>query len=114
MALDADREDAITAAIQEKDKSSYHNLYILGEKENIIYIDCNNRDWIFPLVVKCQENVSGAVRTAMLKWDNLIRGEYGQKLMNDIHNVYGKDNTLLNNINRDYDKYCKVYLVSAD
>lgn len=96
------KEDGIKAAMQERDKNSPNNLYILGKKENIIYIDCNDRDWVFPLVVKCQEKDSEAVRAVMLKWDNLIREEYGQELSDDIPNVYGKDNTLLNSINRYY------------
>lgn len=95
-------------AMQERDKSSPNNLYMLGEKENIICIDCNDRDWIFPLIVICQEKDAGAIKAVMLKWDNLIREEYGQELTDDIHNVYGKDNTLLNSINEYYGKIIYV------
>lgn len=38
----------------------------------------------------------------MLKWDNFIREEYGQELTVDIQNVYGKDFTLLRNIEKYY------------
>ena len=97
-------EKDIAVAMQERDKNSPNNLYILRENENVICIDCNDKDWIFPLVVKCQEIDADAVKATMLKWDNLIREEYGQELTDDIHNVYGKKNTLLNSIAEYYGK----------
>ena len=38
---------------QERDKKSPNNLYILRENENVICVDFNDKDWFFPLVVKC-------------------------------------------------------------
>lgn len=103
MKLDVE-EKYIVAAMQERDKNSPNNIYILRKDENIICIDCNDKDWIFPLVVTCQEIDADAVKKTMLKWDNLIREEYGQELTDDIHNVYGRKNNLLNNIERYYGK----------
>lgn len=98
------KENDIAVAMQEIDKNSARNLYILRENENTICIDCNDKDWIFPLVVKCQEENADEVKAVMLKWDNLIRKEYGQELTEDIPNVYGKKNTLLNSIEEYYRK----------
>ena len=103
MKLDVKEKD-MAVALQERDKNSPNNLYILRKDENAICIDCNDKDWIFPLVVKCQEIDADAVKATMLKWDNLIREEYDQELTDDIHNVYGKKNTLLNSIERYYGK----------
>ena len=97
MKLDFKERD-ITVAMQERDIYSLNNLLILKNDVSTICIDCNDKDWIFPLVVKCQEEDADAVKTIMLKWDNLIREEYGQELVNDIYNVYGKKDTLLNSI----------------
>ena len=38
----------------------------------------------------------------MLRWDHFIREEYAQELTEDIINVYGKENTLLHNIEEVY------------
>ncbi len=106
MKLDVDEND-IAVAMQERDKTSPNNLYILGEKENVICIDCNDRDWIFPLVVKCQEKDAEEIKAIMLKWDNLIREEYGQRLTDSIYNVFGKKKTLLNSMEKYYGKMMK-------
>lgn len=103
MKVDVNEKD-IAIAMQERDKNSPNNLYILRENENVICVDCNDKDWIFPLVVKCQEKDAVAMKAVMLKWDNLIREEYGQELTDDICNVYGKKNTVLNSIEEYYRK----------
>jgi len=94
----------IVVAMQERDKNSPNNLYVLKGNNNTICIDCNDRDWIFPLVVKCQEDDADVIKAVMLKWDNLIREEYGQEPTEDIYNVYGNKNTLLNSIEEYYGK----------
>lgn len=68
----------------------------------MICIDCNDNDWIYPLVVQCHEAEADVIKKIMLKWDNFIREEYGQELTVDIQNVYGKDFTLLRNIEKYY------------
>lgn len=70
MKADVNEKD-IAIAMQERDKNSPNNLYILRENENVIYVDCNDKDWIFPLVVKCQEKDAAVIKEIMLKWDNL-------------------------------------------
>ncbi|MEH2954616.1 hypothetical protein VV089_16775 [Candidatus Merdisoma sp. JLR.KK011] len=61
-------ETRIEKAIREKDKNSQNNLFFLKENGQFICVDCNDNDWIFPLVI----------------------------------NVYGKENTLLHNIEEVY------------
>lgn len=103
MELNVSRQD-ILVAMQEKDKNSPKNVFVLKENNSMICVDCNDKDWIFPLVVKCKEEYADAVNAVMLKWDNLIRQEYGQELTMIIPNVYGKKNTLLNSIEEYYRK----------
>lgn len=101
MDLHPEKKD-IDAAMQERDKRSLNNLLILKSELGCICIDCNDRDWIFPLIVICQDGVAEKVKEIMLKWDNLIRKEYGQKLTEDICNVYGKNQTLLSTVEKYY------------
>lgn len=103
MKMDVEKKEMM-AVMQERDRNSLNNIYILKKDDNIICIDCNDKDWIYPLVVKCQEVDAKVVKATMLKWDNLIRKEYGQELTDDIDNVYGKPNTLLDNIEKYYGK----------
>lgn len=103
MKIDVEKKEMM-AAMQERDRNSLNNIYILKKDDNIICIDCNDKDWIYPLVVKCQEADADVVKATMLKWDNLIRKEYGQELTVDIDNVYGKPDTLLNSIEKYYGK----------
>lgn len=103
MKIDVEKKEMM-AAMQERDKNSLNNVYILKKDDNIICIDCNDKDWIYPLVVKCQEVDADVVKATMLKWDNLIRKEYGQELTVDIDNVYAKPDTLLNSIEKYYGK----------
>ena len=82
---------SIGIALGERDKSSVNNVLILKGKDCFLCIDCNDRDWIYPLVVKCQEEEASKIKEIMLKWDNMIREEYGQEKTEDIRNVYGKE-----------------------
>lgn len=95
-------EQDIKSAMQEKDKSSLNNIYTLKKDGKLICIDCNDNDWIYPLVVQCNEAEADKVNKIMLKWDNMIREEYGQELTIDIPDVYGKGSTLLSNIESYY------------
>lgn len=95
-------EKDIEIAMQEKNKYSLSNIYTLRKGNKLICIDCNDNDWIYPLVVQCREAEADAIKKIMLKWDNFIREEYGQELTVDIQNVYGKDFTLLRNIEKYY------------
>lgn len=82
--------------------NSLNNLLILKSELGCICIDCNDRDWIFPLIVVCQDGVAAKVKEIMLKWDHSIREEYGQKIPEDIYDVSGKNQTLLSNIEEFY------------
>lgn len=95
-------EQDIKSAMQEKDKSSLNNIYTLKKDGKLICIDCNDNDWIYPLVVQCNEAEADKVNKIMLKWDNMIREEYGQELTIDIPDVYGKGSTLLSSIESYY------------
>ena len=92
----------IDAAMMERDGNSLNNLLLLKNESGCICIDCNDKDWIFPLVVRCQERIAVKINEIMLKWDNSIRQEYAQKLTEDIPDVYGKTNTLLSTIEKYY------------
>lgn len=92
----------IDAAMQERNRNSQNNLLLLKSELGCICIDCNDKDWIFPLVVRCQERVADKIKEIMLKWDSLLREEYGQKIADDLINVYGQTQTLLSNIEAYY------------
>ena len=94
MELHIEKKD-INVAMQERDRNSLNNLLLLKSELGCICIDCNDKDWIFPLIVICQDEAAAKIKEIMLKWDNLIREEYGQKLTEKICNVYGKTQTLL-------------------
>lgn len=101
MNLHIEKKD-IDVAMQERDRNSLNNLLLLKSELGCICIDCNDKDWIFSLVVICQDGVAAKIKQIMLKWDNLIREEYGQKLTEEICNVYGKTQTLLSVIEEYY------------
>ena len=101
MGLYVEKKD-IQVAMQEKNKYSLDNLLLLKGESGSICIDCNDKDWIFPLVVKCHERLAPKLKQIMLKWDNLIREEYAQTLSEDICNVYGKAQTLSDSIEKYY------------
>lgn len=92
--LDFVKED-LQRAIDERDNSSPNNVYILRGEDSCICLDCSDRDWLFGITILCQERDADQVKAALLKWDNVSREEYGQKLTEDIANVYGKKDTFL-------------------
>ena len=93
--LNYDEKD-VEAASKERDRCSLKNLLLLKREGCLLCIDCNDRDFIMPLVVICQDNDADKMKAAMLKWDNKIREEYYQKLTEEIVDVYHvKDGTTL-------------------
>lgn len=94
MHLKAEREK-MQKARRERDIESLDNLLLLGGEEEFICVDCNDRDWIFPLVVRCREWRSDEIRAVMQDWDDSIRREYGQKTAEGMRNVYGGEHTVL-------------------
>lgn len=94
--------EEIKKAIGERDKQSKNNILLIKKENRFICIDCNDKDWIFPLIVRCNEKESEIVRTIMMKWDKTIREEYDQELENNITNNYGKEDTLLRRIEKHY------------
>ncbi len=102
MNLHFQKED-IEKAMQEKDKQSKNNILFIKKDNRFICVDCNDKDWIFPLIVRCDENEEEKVKEIMMKWDNSIRKEYDQELTKDMLNTYRKNNNLLKQIERYYD-----------
>lgn len=101
MELHVDKK-VINTAMKERDVNSLNNLLFLRNESGCICIDCNDQDWIFPLVIICHENIAAIIKEKMLKWDNSIRKEYEQELTEDIYDVYGKEETVLHSIEKYY------------
>ena len=76
-------------AIKEIDKSSINNIFVINIDESCIIVDCNNRDWIYSLIVISTDFFANSVSEIMMKWDNEIRKEYGQELVLCEQDVYG-------------------------
>lgn len=96
------QEEDVETAMQERDKQSKNNILLVKKDKRFICIDCNDKDWIFPLIVRCDENEAQIVKEIMMKWDNLIREEYDQELTSGMFNAYEKVDNLLNRIERYY------------
>ena len=77
-------------------------MIIKGE-DCLLCVDCNDKDYIFPLVAICQEKDANKLNAAILEWDNKNKKEYKQKLRERVINVFYKDNsTLLRRIEEFY------------
>lgn len=100
-------EAILNSAIKETEKNSKNNLYVINNGDNKLIIDCNNRDYIYALIYLVEDRFAIKAREIMLKWDNKIREEYGQDLIEEEKNVFGKRNTLLENI----EDYYGVFLI---
>lgn len=96
------QEEDVEKAMQERDKQSENNILLIKEDKRFICVDCNDKDWIFPLIVRCDESEAQKVKERMMKWDNSIREEYEQRLTGDMFNAYEKDDNLLKRIERYY------------
>lgn len=96
------QEEDVKKAMQERDKQSKNNILLVKRDKRFICVDCNDKDWILPLIVRCDEYEAQKVKEIMMKWDNSIREEYEQELTSDMFNVYEKDDNLLKRIERYY------------
>lgn len=96
------QEEDVEKAMQERDKQSKNNILLVKKDKRFICIDCNNKDWIFPLIVRCNENEAQKVKEIMMKWDNSIREEYDQELASEMLDAYEKEDNLLKHIERYY------------
>ena len=94
-------------AIKELDKSSINNIFVINIDESCIIVDCNNRDWIYSLIVISTDFFANSVSDILMKWDNEIRKVYGQELVLCEQDVFGKSNTLLESIEEYYKQ--KIY-----
>lgn len=81
-------------AVYERDSKSLDNIFILSNQECTVYINCNNRDWLYSVVVVGQGQENRQVADILIKWDTKCRMEYGQKIY-DLENAYGKNETSL-------------------
>ena len=80
------------------------NVVLIQREGCLLCIDCNFKDFIYPLVVMCQDSDANKIKAAMLEWDNKIREEYYQELTEEIKDVYNVTNgsTLLSGIEKFY------------
>ena len=92
----------VEKAMQERDKQSKNNILLVKKDKRFICIDCNDKDWIFPLIVRCNEDEAQKVKDIMMKWDNSIREEYDQELTSEMFDAYEKDDNVLKHIERFY------------
>ena len=101
--LKYDVKDVETAS-EERDTHSLKNIFVIKREGCFLCIDCNDRDYIFPLVVRCQDSDADKIKAAMLKWDNKMREEYYQELTEEIEDVYNVNDgsTILSQIERVY------------
>ncbi|MBA4538763.1 hypothetical protein H1Z61_16925 [Bacillus aquiflavi] len=107
MKIDYDREKLLKS-YESENIGNIDNLFVARDANNpeyFICVDCDNKDWIYPLVVRCSEKQQDCVNKCMLQWDNNIREEYGQELTERINNSFGNGNkdTLLKRIELKYD-----------
>lgn len=90
---------------KEHDNESINNLFIVRDSANqdsFICVDYSNKDWIFPLVVKCADEYKIEVYKCMLDWDNKIRKEYDQELTEEIFDSIKNEDSLIKRIESFY------------
>ena len=87
LSLKYDEKD-VEIASKERDRCSLKNIFILKREGCLLCIDCNDRDFIMPLVVICQDSDIDKIKAVMLEWDNKMREEYYQELTEEIVDVY--------------------------
>lgn len=100
-------KNKLIEAIEENDITSVNNIFFAQNGENKLIIDCNNRDWIYSLVAICNSSCCTDIKKIMHDWDNKIREEYDQELIEEIRNVFGETDTLLDSI----EEYYKVHFL---
>ncbi len=96
-------EEAVEKAMRESDPQSKNNLLLIKKDDRFICIDCNDQDWIFPLIVRCDENEAPLLKEIMMSWDKAIREEYAQEAVSDLSNALGKADNLLKRLEKYYD-----------
>ena len=96
-------EEAVEKAMRESDPQSKNNLLLIKKDDRFICIDCNDRDWIFPLIVRCDENEAPLLKGIMMSWDKAIREEYAQEAVSDLSDALGKADNLLKRLEKYYD-----------
>ena len=103
LSLKYDEKD-VEIASKERDRCSLKNIFILKREGCLLCIDCNDRDFIMPLVVICQDSDIDKIKAVMLEWDNKMREEYYQELTEEIVDVYNitDGSTLLSEIESFY------------
>jgi hypothetical protein len=74
------------------------------ENDEFILADCQNRDYLYGLVVRCNQTNNELVKSSMLKWDTQFRREYHQEALTDLDNNMDNPNNLLHSIIRDHEK----------
>ena len=96
-------EEAVEKAMRESDPQSKNNLLLIKKDDRFICIDCNDRDWIFPLIVRCDENEAPLLKEIRMSWDKAIREEYAQEAVSDLSDALGKADNLLKRLEKYYD-----------
>lgn len=96
-------EEAVEKAMRESDPQSKNNLLLIKKNDRFICIDCNDRDWILPLIVRCDENEAPLLKEIMMSWDKAIREEYAQETVSDLSDALGKADNLLKRLEKYYD-----------
>lgn len=96
-------EEAVEKAMRESDPQSKNNLLLIKKDDRFICIDCNDQDWIFPLIVRCDENEAPLLKEIMMSWDKAIREEYAQEAVSDLSDALGKADNLLKRLEKYYD-----------
>lgn len=95
-------EQKYKKAMYERDSKSLDNLFIFSNQECTVYVDCNNRDWLYSVIVMGEGKENKKIEDILTKWNTKCRIEYGQKVYGYLENRYRKSNTMLNFI-------CKFY-----
>lgn len=82
--------------VYERDSKSLDNIFILSNQECTVYVDCNNRDWLYGVVVIGEGEENKQIADILIRWNTKCRMEYGQKIYGYLENRYGKKDTMLN------------------
>ena len=96
-------EQKYKKAMYERDFKSLDNLFIFSNQECTVYVDCNNRDWLYSVIVMGEGKENKKIEDILITWDTKCRLEYGQKIAGYIENDFGKKESLLNSICKTYD-----------
>ncbi|MGE5417104.1 MAG: hypothetical protein ACM3UZ_10270 [Acidobacteriota bacterium] len=73
-------------------------LAIFRKGESFVLMDLRSIDWLYAIVVRCEDDISEDVKAVMLKWDIEARKHYHQETRDDLEDRLGKEKSLLNDI----------------